>query len=120
MGNVIDQVSHITRTLCAYRGISPSALGLRIGLTRQTMSNKMSGKTPFALAEIVAMAEELDVDPKVWFDEPEKALSYLKPRSAPKKGGDFRTGSRSFGAEEPDPTMDTEGSEATIVAANAA
>jgi transcriptional regulator with XRE-family HTH domain len=90
MADVLDQVTTIVRILCAYRGITPAELGLEIGMSRQTMSNKMRCHTRFTLEEVVALADALDVDPKVWFAEPDQALEYLKPQSP--KGGDFRTG----------------------------
>jgi transcriptional regulator with XRE-family HTH domain len=103
MADVLDQVTTIVRILCAYRGITPAELGLEIGMSRQTMSNKMRCHTRFTLEEVVAMADALDVDAKVWFAEPDQALDYLKPR--PKKDGDFRTGSSQYTVGDQDVTL---------------
>lgn len=78
MAEVLEQVGFIVRILCTFRGMSLAELSAEVGFTRQTMSNKLNGHTKFTFDEILGLADALDVDPRVWFDDPENALSYLR------------------------------------------
>jgi transcriptional regulator with XRE-family HTH domain len=78
MSDLREDIPRIIRTLTGYHHMTLAELGRQIGLSGTRMSEKMHGRSPFTVEQIGAMAEALDVDPGVWFDEPENALLYLR------------------------------------------
>lgn len=49
----------------ARRKASQSALAERLGVHQMSVSRRLNGRTPFTAAEILVVAEFLDVDPAI-------------------------------------------------------
>lgn len=85
----LNRINTILRVLLGYRNLTMAELAGRLGMKAYNMSNRVTGRAPFTVADLRQMAEVLDVEPGVWFDEPENVFQYLKKQPQP----DFRTGS---------------------------
>lgn len=61
-------VADLIRDAADRYGLSQSALASRLDMSRQAISARMTGRTPWTLAEVSALAQLLDLDPHVILD----------------------------------------------------
>lgn len=65
-----ESVRLVARMLLGMYRMTEIELGRRLGLPRTSIYNRMQGKTPFSVAEVVAMAELFDAPPAVFLAGP--------------------------------------------------
>jgi transcriptional regulator with XRE-family HTH domain len=63
-------VPRIVRTLMAARAVSLSELAEHLGIGRSSLSERLTGKRRFTLAEVADMADYFEVSPAVFFEDP--------------------------------------------------
>ena len=61
-------VSDLIREASTRSGLDQSALAGRLGMSRQAISARMTGRTPWTLSEVAALARLLDLDAHVILD----------------------------------------------------
>lgn len=53
------------RGALAEKRITQDSLALRLGCTRQSINNKINGRTPLTLRDVVVICEAIDATPEV-------------------------------------------------------
>ena len=61
-------VADLIRDAADRYGLSQSSLAARLGMSRQAVSARMTGRTPWTVAEVSALCQLLDLDPYVILD----------------------------------------------------
>lgn len=61
-------VADLIRDAADRYGLGQSALAARLGVSRQAVSARMTGRTPWTLSEVATLARLLDLDAHVILD----------------------------------------------------
>lgn len=76
-----DRIRRTLRLLLAARDMNAGQLADKLGMNKQQMSNRITGRTHWSIDLLEDIARVLEVRPAVWFDEPQNALSHLADTS---------------------------------------
>lgn len=63
-------IPRAVKLLMEWRGVKREQVLAVTGMSKPTLSERLSGKSPFKDYELIALAELLDVDPGVFFRDP--------------------------------------------------
>jgi transcriptional regulator with XRE-family HTH domain len=70
-----QNIPTVVRTLMQWRRVTRAQVMTATGMSKPTLSERLSGKSPFKDYELLALADLLDVDPGVFFRSPEALIS---------------------------------------------
>lgn len=76
-------VARLIRQIARDRGIALSALAARIGMTEQSLHNKLRGKAPLEIAELKRIALVLEVRPALLVTPPSEVFPWAARDSNP-------------------------------------
>lgn len=72
-----DQARLVLRQLMSYRGLSGAEIARAVGVSRQMIHEKLAGKSRVSLQDIVDLCHVLNVEPQVFFMDPDAALRWV-------------------------------------------
>jgi hypothetical protein len=80
-----EKVRLVTRMLLGWHEMTEIELGRRLGLPRTSIYNRMQGRTPFSVVEVVKMGEIFRIAPEAFLAGPQALLtgSASRPKIAP-------------------------------------
>lgn len=87
-----ERAREVLNALKKWRGYSDSAIGERAGLSRFEVLKRRTGDRALKVADVGRLAEAFDVDPAVFFQDPDEVISRLTERE--QKVRPIRSGTR--------------------------
>lgn len=86
-----EQARLVLDALMRYRRITGAEMSRRVGLTRQSLHDKLRGKNRVSLNDVSRFAEVLGVEPAVFFSDPDGAVRWVLDHSPNRREAGYAT-----------------------------